>query len=89
LVKKAVYWQEGLVRSGLLHHKINCAMAARDNVHQLEGVVQVDDAYLGGERAGGKPGRGSENKVSFFSGRTLYLGVRVDVFDASEFGVKA
>ncbi len=24
--------------------------------------AQVDDAYLGGERNGGKPGRGSENK---------------------------
>jgi hypothetical protein len=27
--------------------------------------VQLDDAYLGGERSGGKPGRGSENKVPF------------------------
>jgi len=31
----------------------------------LEGQVQVDDAYLGGERTGGKAGRGSENKVPF------------------------
>ena len=55
----------------LLHHKINRAMAARENVHQLEGVVQVDDAYLGGERAGGKPGRGSENKVPFVAAVSL------------------
>jgi hypothetical protein len=27
--------------------------------------VQVDDAYLGGERTGGKAGRGSENKTPF------------------------
>lgn len=27
--------------------------------------VQIDDAYLGGERNGGKPGRGSENKQPF------------------------
>jgi ISXO2-like transposase domain/Transposase zinc-ribbon domain len=49
----------------LLHHKINNAMAAQEAVHRLDGVVQLDDAYLGGERAGGKPGRGSENKVPF------------------------
>ena len=45
----------------LLHHKLNRAMAARESCHRLEGAVQVDDAYLGGEGAGGKPGRGSEN----------------------------
>ena len=27
--------------------------------------VEIDDAYLGGERSGGKVGRGSENKVPF------------------------
>jgi transposase-like protein len=47
----------------LLHHKIMTAMQQREAVHRLSGSVQVDDAYLGGERAGGKPGRGSENKV--------------------------
>ena len=29
----------------------------------MRGNVQVDDAYLGGEHCGNKPGRGSENKV--------------------------
>jgi hypothetical protein len=29
--------------------------------------VEVDDAYLGGQRSGGKPGRGSENKVPFIA----------------------
>ena len=32
---------------------------------QLGGIVQIDDAYLGGERNGGKAGRGSENKIPF------------------------
>ena len=27
--------------------------------------MEIDDAYLGGERSGGKAGRGSENKVAF------------------------
>ena len=33
--------------------------------HCLSGNVQMDDAYLGGERVGGKTGRGSEDKVPF------------------------
>jgi len=40
----------------LLHQKINRAMAKQDSTHRLDGTVQLDDAYLGGERAGGKPG---------------------------------
>lgn len=35
-----------------MHHKIMTAMAAREAQHRLSGTVQVDDAYLGGERAG-------------------------------------
>jgi hypothetical protein len=50
----------------LSHHKLMHAMAAREEGYVLEeGQVQVDDAYLGGERSGGKAGRGSENKVPF------------------------
>lgn len=49
----------------LLHHKINGATARQDSTDRLSGVVQLDDAYLGGERAGGKLGRSSENKVPF------------------------
>ena len=55
----------------LLHHKINRAMAQQDESHRLSGAVQLDDAYLGGERAGGKVGRGSENKVPFVAAVSL------------------
>jgi hypothetical protein len=55
----------------LVHHKLMNAMAVREQAHQLRGLVQLDDAYLGGERAGGKPGRGSENKVSFVAAVSL------------------
>lgn len=48
-----------------LKHKIMQAMMEREETRQLAGLVQVDDAYLGGERNGGKPGRGSENKQPF------------------------
>jgi hypothetical protein len=49
----------------LLKHKLMEAMRQREQDRQLSGRVEVDDAYLGGERSGGKPGRGSENKVPF------------------------
>jgi len=66
----------------LMHHKVMKAMADREAAHRLCGAVEVDDAYLGGERAGGKPVRGSENKVPIVAavslnekGRPLYVKV--------------
>lgn len=47
----------------LIQQKLMQAMAERDAQYPLGGQVQVDDVYLGGELAGGKGGRGSENKV--------------------------
>ena len=40
-------------------------MAARGASRQLSGYVQIDGAYLSGERNGSNPGRGSENKQAF------------------------
>jgi hypothetical protein len=51
----------------LLHHKINAAKSRQEAARLLSGAVQLDDAYLGGVRCGGKPGRGSENKVPFLA----------------------
>lgn len=48
-----------------LKHKIMQAMTERESTRRLTGSVQIDDAYLGGERNGGKRGRGSENKQAF------------------------
>ena len=55
----------------LIHHKLMQVMADREARYLLEGKVQVDDAYLGGERTGGKVGRGSENKVAFVAAVSL------------------
>lgn len=55
----------------LIHHKLMQAMSEREDRYVLDGNVQVDDAYLGGERTGGKVGRGSENKVSFVAAVSL------------------
>jgi len=49
----------------LVKHKILEAMRLAEADRQLTGRVEIDDAYLGGERSGGKTGRGSENKVPF------------------------
>lgn len=49
----------------LMKHKIMETMRLREEPRTLHGRVEIDDAYLGGERSGGKPGRGSENKVPF------------------------
>ena len=50
----------------LMKHKLMRAMAAREaEKPRLEGRVEMDDAYLGGERSGGKRGRGAAGKQSF------------------------
>jgi ribosomal protein L37AE/L43A len=50
-----------------IKHKIMEAMRLREQDRELDGRVEMDDAYLGGEQTGGKPGRGSENKVPFIA----------------------
>ena len=49
----------------LMKHKILQVMVEREDSRQLTGRVEIDDAYLGGEHHGGKPGRGSPNKTPF------------------------
>ena len=51
----------------LMKHKLMELMRLREDSRQLDGRVEIDDAYLGGERPGGKTGRGSENKVPFIT----------------------
>ena len=55
----------------MLHSKIGRAMSERDDCYVLQGEVQMDDAYFGGERPGGKAGRGSENKVPIVAAISL------------------
>lgn len=50
-----------------LKHKIMQTMCEREEATILAQRVEIDDAYLGGERSGGKVGRGSENKVPFIA----------------------
>jgi ribosomal protein L37AE/L43A len=51
----------------LVKHKLMEVMRLREEDRQLTGRVEIDDAYLGGQRSGGKTGRGSENKIPFLA----------------------
>jgi len=46
-------------------HKLKQVMMERDAGKRLEGRVEADDAYVGGERTGGKRGRGAAGKTPF------------------------
>ena len=48
-----------------MKQKIMQVMKERDDSQPLTGIVQIDDAYYGGELHGGKRARGSENKIPF------------------------
>ena len=48
-----------------MRHKLMQVMMERDREFPLTGWVELDDAYLGGERSGGKRGRGAPGKTPF------------------------
>jgi hypothetical protein len=49
----------------MMKSKLVQAMLERDAKKTLDGRVEMDDAYLGGKRSGGKRGRGSPGKRPF------------------------
>lgn len=65
----------------LLKHKLLQTMLLKEEPRRLEGRVELDDAYLGGERAGSiNGGRGAYNKSAFVAavqtsedGKPLFL----------------
>ena len=57
-VKYATAWS--------MKHKLMQTMQERDRGKRLAGRIEMDDAYLGGEKAG-IPGRGSPNKIPFIA----------------------
>src|SRR4029450_10941345 len=50
-----------------MHHKLRQVMLERNQDKLLDGRIEMDDAYLGGERSGGKRGRGSPGKTPFLA----------------------
>lgn len=66
-----------------IKHKLMAAMAERETSRQLDGEVQIDDAYLGGERPGGPGEPQWHNKVPFIAAISTHEGrprhMRLDV----------
>jgi len=50
-----------------ISHKLMQVMLERERQQRLAGRVEMDDAYLGGKRRGGKRGRGAPGKVPFIA----------------------
>lgn len=48
-----------------IQHKLMQVMLERDAEHRLEGRIELDDSYLGGQRRNGKRGRGAPGKTPF------------------------
>lgn len=48
-----------------IKHKLKQVMLERNASKRLSGRVEIDDAYVGGERPGGKRGRGASGKTPF------------------------
>lgn len=48
-----------------MKHKLLQAMKESEDEHQIGGIIQLDDVYWGGERRGGKRGRGASGKTPF------------------------
>ena len=50
-----------------IKHKLKQVMLERDAAKRLGGRIELDDAYLGGARHGGKRGRGAAGKTPFLA----------------------
>ncbi|MCU7816359.1 MAG: IS1595 family transposase [Candidatus Thiodiazotropha sp. (ex Rostrolucina anterorostrata)] len=48
-----------------MKHKLMQVMKERDESQPVKGIIQMDDAYWGGEHRGGKRGRGAPGKSPF------------------------
>jgi hypothetical protein len=48
-----------------MKHKLLQVMKERDDSKPLSGNIQINDVYWGGERHGGKRGRGASGKTPF------------------------
>ena len=54
-----------------VRHKLLQAMKEYEDKKPIQGIIQLDDVYWGGEHRGGKRGRGSENKTPFVAAVAL------------------
>lgn len=50
--------------ANLMLTKLRLAMGQRDGEYLLSGIIELDEAFVGGKTTGGKRGRGAENKTA-------------------------
>lgn len=50
-----------------IKHKLQQVMKDQDDQRPLAGIIQLDDAYFGGKKHGGKRGRGASGKTPFLA----------------------
>ena len=55
----------------MLKHKLLQSMKESDDKQPISGIIQLDDVYWGGERRGGKRGRGAAGKTPFVAAVAL------------------
>lgn len=67
-----------------MKQKLLQVMKERDDSQPLSGFVQLDDAYWGGERHGGKRGRGAPGKTPFIAAMRTNDQGRPDALDPVE-----
>lgn len=66
-----------------MKHKLMAVMGERNKIYKLKGSVQIDDAYLGGQRSGGLSGRAAPGKTPFLAavetrdGKPTFIKLRV------------
>lgn len=77
-----------------IKHKLQLVMKTADDSEPLSGLIQVDDAYWGGVKRGGKRGRGAPGKTPFIAaisknekGHPIHIRFsRIGSFTANEIG---
>ena len=62
-----LHWLLGISYNAVwgLKHKLMQVMMVRDQEYKLSGLIEIDDAYLGGESTGCKSGRDAAGKSPF------------------------
>ena len=61
--RRKPFTRRNFKRIGLPSGVVSTAATEQDATKRLTGRIEIDDAYLGGERNGGKRGRGSPGKT--------------------------
>lgn len=75
-----------------LKHKLQHVMKESEDERVLEGFIELDDAYWGGKKRGGKRGRGAPGKTPFLAavsrnqdGRPIHMKMsKINAFNTSE-----